>query len=71
MSQLIPRVFLIEQEVNDYTYYVQLFNFTGVPRWYITLGIQDPCYWTDRWKEGFETPEEALEAWQQHYERLR
>jgi len=68
MSKLIPRVFLIEQDVNEHVYFIQRLNLHGSFRWYIVLKINDPLPWTDKWRDGFDSPEDALEAWQKHYE---
>ncbi len=64
---LVPRVFLIDQDLfKNLTYRIKYLNHGKGFRWYITLGnsIPDEPYIHP---EGFDTPEEALEAWKKHY----
>lgn len=65
--KLVPRKYLIEQDINEYFYFVE---FAHNKKWVISLGVTNMClcesgafdYFGDDTRQ-FDTPEEALKNW--------
>lgn len=66
---LMPRLFLIDQTQSPHTYYVQLLNITGSWEWWIVLRPNDPRSILPVFDRGFETPERALDAWTEYFQK--
>lgn len=65
-AKLAPRLFLIEQTQNGYPYWIRLLDIYDKPMWYILLNANDVQAYLPELKDGYETAELALEAWQKY-----
>ncbi len=76
-SQLTPVSYRIEQNVNEHVYHIDRHMTERGPKWLIRYGPPyNPVYVVGAgrfayYHEGFDTPEEALRAWQQWYPQRR
>jgi hypothetical protein len=70
-ASLSPVAYRINQQQSPHAYWIQrmILGVEG-PQWFILLRLGDPAAFLASLKEGYATPEDALQAWREYADRI-